>query len=100
MGRQAEAREQYRLAAEGVNRYAESLIQQGRLKEARAQYEESIRLIPDNAEGHCAYGKFLMRQGEPEQAAVHFQQALRIRPDDSAAQSGLRECERLISPRK
>jgi tetratricopeptide (TPR) repeat protein len=91
LGRKEEAKEEYQLAAAGVNRYAETLIQQGRLAEAKAQYEEAIRLIPENAAAHCALGKLLLRQGKPVEAAAEFQEALRIKPDLDEAQEGLRE---------
>ena len=91
MGKHDEANEQYKIAAHQVNRYAESLAQQGRNLEAESQYLEAIKMIPNNAEAHFGLGRLLLTYGKEVEARAHLEAALKIRPDYSEAQQLLRK---------
>jgi tetratricopeptide (TPR) repeat protein len=90
LGRTNEAMTHFSMAAVAVNKHAEALAQQGRVEDARAQYTEAIRLIPNNAEAHCRLGALLARQGKREEAQAHFAEAIRIKPDYVEAQQQFR----------
>lgn len=54
-----------------------------RRKEARAGFEEVIRLAPEWAEGHGRMANLLWDEGQREQAIAAFAEATRLAPDDS-----------------
>jgi tetratricopeptide (TPR) repeat protein len=53
----------------------------GKMSEARALFEQALRLVPDYAEAHCSLGVTLARMGDVPEAMEHWDQALHIRPD-------------------
>jgi len=65
--------------------------QQRKLAEAKAEFENALRLNPDNSKAHGNLGLILAEQGNWDQAESHFRSALRINPDDSLAQESLNE---------
>ena len=59
------------------------------MDEAISQYEEAIRLKPDNANAHNNLGNALRRKGRTGEAIRHFQEALRLKPDYADARKNL-----------
>jgi uncharacterized membrane protein/cytochrome c-type biogenesis protein CcmH/NrfG len=55
-----------------------------RMERARADFEESLRLDPDNFASHQWLG-LLLRESEPAAAAEHFRIARRLNPEDSVS---------------
>ncbi len=64
-------------------------MEQGRLEEAVASYEQALRLKPDYAEAHNNLGIALMEQGRLEEAVASYEQALRVKPDYAEAHNNL-----------
>jgi len=60
---------------------AVDLQSQGRVDEARAHYEEALRLNPRYPEAHCNLGSLLFGQGRIDEARTHYEEALRLNPD-------------------
>jgi tetratricopeptide (TPR) repeat protein len=99
-GRVGEAVDQYRAALE-IPQYGSSaeahynlgcaLIEEpGHAEEAKAQFEEALRIRPAYAQAHANLG--LVLEAEPAhlaQAVDEFQKALRLRPDDADTQCSL-----------
>ena len=48
---------------------------------AISQYQESLRLNPDNAEAHYNLGTALGKKGQIAKAICQYQEALRLKPD-------------------
>jgi Flp pilus assembly protein TadD len=53
------------------------------LEDAVAQYEEALRLGPDNAQAQCNLGNALDSLGRTQDAISHYVEALRLKPDDA-----------------
>ena len=68
---------------------ATSYTRAGRLPEARAHFEEAVRLKPRWAAAHVELASLLDRLGEPEPAIAHYQEGLREEPENAAAQGNL-----------
>jgi Tfp pilus assembly protein PilF len=66
-----------------------ALFDQGRAKEAIAQYTESLRLDPDYASAHYNLGIALAERGDATEAIKHYQEALRINPKDASVHTNL-----------
>jgi tetratricopeptide (TPR) repeat protein len=60
-------------------------LQAGRLLEAISQYEQALRLKPDDAQAHSNLGVALRRIGRNEEAIAQYNEALRLKPDDAEA---------------
>jgi Flp pilus assembly protein TadD len=60
----------------GHSAYGEFLMHEGRLDEARSQFEQALKLEPDNAAFHCNLGSLLDLQREHEQALACFKRAI------------------------
>jgi tetratricopeptide (TPR) repeat protein len=58
-------------------------LQRGDLEAARDQYQEAVRLAPDNPELHSNLGVVYTRMGESGLAEERFRAALAIHPDSS-----------------
>ncbi len=65
-------------------------MQKGEIEQALNQYEETLKLSPDNPEAHNNLGVALSQKGKAKDAIAHWQEALRIQPDKiDAQQSGV-----------
>ncbi len=58
-----------------------TLSDEGRIPEAIPEYEEALRVKPDNAEVHNNLGGALIALGRLPEAIEHLEQALRIKPE-------------------
>jgi protein O-mannosyl-transferase len=61
----------------------------GRIDEALREYEEVIRLQPDNADAHNNLGTCLTRKGQTDAAIRQFQEALSLQSDNANAHFNL-----------
>jgi Flp pilus assembly protein TadD len=60
----------------------------GRLAEAIAQLEESLRLEPDSAQTHFNLAVALLRSGErTDEAVTHLRASLRLQPANEQARA-------------
>jgi predicted O-linked N-acetylglucosamine transferase (SPINDLY family) len=75
--------------AEAYFNRGNALLQQGKLAEAAASYQEAMRLRPDSAEVPYNLGIVLLRQGRLEEAEASYRQALHLRPDHVGAHHNL-----------
>ena len=55
----------------------------GRLDEAVAQYEQALRLNPDNGGTHNNLGAALSAQGRTTEAIAQYEEALRLMPGNA-----------------
>ncbi len=78
---EAEAQTMVRLA--GVR------MAEGRLADAQALYERSIRVDPSRAGTHYDLGNALRRQGKLEEAIASYRESLRLQPGQSDAHHNL-----------
>lgn len=70
-------------------RLARALDSLGRPREALEQFQEMVRLKPDDAPCRCDYGVYLSHQGRLAEAIEQFHEALRLRPQFSDAMANL-----------
>ena len=75
--------------AEAHNNLGNVLLQQGKLDQAAARFEQAIALRPDYAEAHNNLGNVLWKQGKLDEAAARYEQALALRPDYAEAHNNL-----------
>ncbi len=61
----------------------------GNIQEAVGQYEQALRIKPDNPEAHNSLGLALDGLGRVSEAIEHFEQALRAEPNYADAHSNL-----------
>ncbi|WP_447963727.1 tetratricopeptide repeat protein [Nitrospira sp. Ecomares 2.1] len=66
----------YHLSALVSYNYGISLVRDGRLAEALAQWRVALRIQPDFTEAHYALGLGYLAAGDPVQAVAHFQETL------------------------
>jgi tetratricopeptide (TPR) repeat protein len=66
-----------------------AFVQLGKVQEAIAHWEQTLRIKPDYAKAHYRLGVALEQVGRVQEAIGHYEQALRIRPDFVAAQERL-----------
>lgn len=71
------------------NNLGAALGEKGLIDEAVGQFEESIRLEPDNAEAHNSLGIALGKKGQTDEAIRQFEIALRLRPGFADAHDNL-----------
>jgi tetratricopeptide (TPR) repeat protein len=64
-------------------------MQQGRLADARAHYEDAVRLKPDFAEAHINLGSVLLRMNDVEGAIREAEKAVAISPDSAELRNRL-----------
>lgn len=93
LGRTNEAQGQYLEAGRLVNRHAQKLAQENRFDEAAAQYRETLRFLPHNAESHAGLGLVLEHQGRLAEAREEFKEALRLDPLLKTAEHELRKLD-------
>ncbi len=60
-------------------------FKQDRIAEAIDQYQEAIRLKPDDIEAHYNLGDAFYREGQMDEAIRQFQEAIRLKPDFAEA---------------
>lgn len=65
------------------------LDNQGKFKEAAAQYREALRLNPGLWKAHNYLGADLAALGELDQAVGHFREAVKLNPDYAEAENNL-----------
>lgn len=65
------------------------LASDGRVAEARAEFEEALRLDPDVPEHHMNLGRLLVADGELQEGAAHLTEAIRLDPLNADAFSNL-----------
>ena len=68
---------------------AVELAEAGKVQEAIGQYEQALRIEPDNADVHYNLGGALIQLGRVDEGIGHYEQALRIKPDNAEAHSNL-----------
>ena len=66
-----------------------TLEKTGRIEEAIRQYEQALRIEPDQADTHNSLGVTLVQVGRIPEAILHYVQALRIKPDYAEAHNNL-----------
>jgi tetratricopeptide (TPR) repeat protein len=71
---------------------------QNRLDEAIVQYQEGIRLQPDDTDAHNSLGVALARKGQTDEAIRQFQEAIRLKPDYAGAHNNLGNALLSIGP--
>lgn len=86
---------EYSLAA---NLLAESLRNQGRDVENRAQIAGMLERDPENAYTHHSAGWAALQRGDHRAAETHFREALRLSPEMEGARQGLLASFRSRSP--
>jgi protein O-mannosyl-transferase len=59
------------------------------MDEAISQYQQAIRLTPDNVDAHYNLGMAFYQQGRTDEAIRQFQAALRLKPDYANARKSL-----------
>jgi uncharacterized membrane protein len=72
---------------------ARELLARGKLAEATEQYQEALRLAPDDARAHQGLANVLARMGRREEAIQQLREAVRLKPDYEQAKERLRELE-------
>jgi tetratricopeptide (TPR) repeat protein len=65
-----------------------SLLEQGKLDEAIAQYREALRIYPDYFVGHVNCASALAGEGKFQEAIVEYRELLRLNPDYPEAHYG------------
>jgi Flp pilus assembly protein TadD len=65
------------------------LNEQGRVEEARVQFQEAARCNPSSVEAHTHLGFMLNRLGRIDEARAQFEEALRINPASVEAHNNL-----------
>ena len=66
-----------------------ALDKKGKIDEAIRQYQEDIRLKPDDFEAHNNLGADLVKQGQTDEAVGQYQEAIRLKPDYAEAHNNL-----------
>ena len=65
------------------------LLDLGKFEEAVANYQQALRIDPDNSLDHCNLGRALSSLGRLEEALAAFLESLRIKPDHADAHNNL-----------
>ncbi len=71
------------------NSLGTALAQTGKIEEAIAHYEQSLRINPFYAVAHCNLGGVLLHAGKVQEAIGQYEEALRHKPNLAAAHNGL-----------
>ena len=66
-----------------------ALVKKGQTDEAFKQYQEAIRLNPDDPNAHNNLGNALVKKGQIDEAITQIQEALRLKPDYAEAHNTL-----------
>jgi len=75
--------------AEAHFSFGYALLRKGRTAEAMDQYEQALRINPDDADVHNNLASALIMTGRPSEAIDHCKEALRIDPSSSEAHNNL-----------
>ncbi len=75
------------------NNLGNALANEGRLPEAKKQYEEALRINPDYPEAHNDLGIILYQMGQTPGAIDQFKEALRLCPNLANAQINLEKVQ-------
>ncbi|HVM59723.1 MAG TPA: tetratricopeptide repeat protein [Verrucomicrobiae bacterium] len=75
--------------AEADFRTGVALYEAGKVREAVQEYEQALRLDPDNVEAHNNLGNNLLRSGKIQEAIGQYEQTLRLKPDFAEAHDNL-----------
>jgi len=86
---QKRARHEDASQADAHFRRGEVFRVQEKWDEAMFEYQEALRIRPDNAEAHSALGLALIIKGRPKEAVAEEQQAIRLKPDYAYAHTNL-----------
>ena len=65
------------------NNLGAALVDKGQAEEAIRQFQEAIRLRPDEANAHHNLGNALLKQGQTDAAISQFQLAARLKPESA-----------------
>ena len=79
-------------SARAQNNLGKALYDLGRIPEALAHIEESLRLGPPLAAAHFNLGLILARRGRREEARSQYEEAVRLNPEYAEAQLNLGVC--------
>ena len=71
------------------NNLGSAYLQQGRIKEAIAEFDEALILHPDVAEPHNNLGTAVLKEGQIKEAVAEFGEALKIDPANADAHNNL-----------
>ena len=71
------------------NNLGNVLAQAGKAPEAIGEYEQAMRLKPDDAEAYINLGTIFWNTGKVPEAIAQYEQALRINPNFAVAHKGL-----------
>jgi tetratricopeptide (TPR) repeat protein len=66
-----------------------ALARTGALEEARARFDEALRINPEHPNAHFNRGLWLALEGKPAEAAVQYREAIRLRPNYAKALNNL-----------
>jgi len=69
-------------SAQVYNDLGVPLLDQGRLEEALAYFQQALRHDPNYPHAHNNIGAVLLAQGKPAEAVASFQKAVEFRPED------------------
>ncbi|MGD1020896.1 MAG: tetratricopeptide repeat protein, partial [Verrucomicrobiia bacterium] len=67
------------------NNLGTALLRAGKLAEARAHFEQAVRLEPDYPEAHCNLGVVLQKLGKLTEAKQQYEEAVRVNPNFAEA---------------
>jgi Tfp pilus assembly protein PilF len=71
------------------NNVGAALLDQGQTEEAMGQFQEAIRINPEDAEAHYNLGVALFKKNKTNAATGEFREAIRIKPDYAEAHNNL-----------
>jgi tetratricopeptide (TPR) repeat protein len=91
--------QRHRYLQEALFQYGAALKQAGKPAEALKQYQEAVRLYPDNPKARNNLGVTLAQQGKLAEAREQFAITLWLSPGDADASRNLRAVEQLQAKR-
>ena len=71
------------------NNFDVTLDEKGQINDELRQYQEAVRLKPDDAQAHNKLGHALTRKGQTDEALGQFREAIRLQPDFPEARNNL-----------
>lgn len=88
-----------RFHPEAHSNYANALLQQGELEQARVQLEKALE-GQDTGDLHLALGFIALQQGDPALAQTHIKAAIHRWPNNETAQGYLKQAESVVIDRE